>query len=239
VQFDPGDLNGGTIRCTWENFGGAEATATAVAGPVTTVQVQANNITSCGGTTAVQVVLRNASGGPAPAGTSVTASSTAGGQFLPAATLTGNFPFSFATFLYQAPANFNGVATISVRTSNNVVGSTSIQIICGAAAPVPTAAPPTTGPLRPPSAGDGGLLGGGGSDGPGFGPYLPSTVAAVFAGLVLAATLLARRFGSDPAPALASRASATAPSSRRRGGYALLLSLAWVGATVLLKRRRG
>ncbi|HWC31062.1 MAG TPA: hypothetical protein VG845_13365, partial [Dehalococcoidia bacterium] len=72
IDFDLSELEvSDTVSCTWLNEG-AIATATAIAGPVTSVQVTASNITSCGGTTAVQVFLRNASGGPAPAGTSVT-----------------------------------------------------------------------------------------------------------------------------------------------------------------------
>jgi hypothetical protein len=225
-----------TVQCTWDNFGGAEATATAAAGPVTSVTVTAANITSCGGTTAVQVTLRNASGGPAPAGTSVTATSSAGGTFLPSSTLTANFPFSFATFIYQAPATFSGIAAITVRTNNNVAGSVNIQVVCGATV-APTASA-TAGPLRPPSAGDGGLLGGSGG-GSGFGPYLPSTLAAAAAALVLGITLAARRWSTIASPVahVAQHARATSARSNSRGGFALA-SLALIGLALFRKRNR-
>jgi hypothetical protein len=233
VTFDISDLEvGDTATCTWNN--GFEATATAIAGPVTSVQVVAQNILSCGGTTAVQVTLRNASGGPAPAGTSVTASSSAGGTFQPATTLTGTFPFSFATFLYQAPPTFSGVATITVRTDNLVSGSVNIQVICGATV-VPTA---TVGPLKPPSAGDGGLLGGDGG-GSGFGPYLPSTLAAAVAALIVAITLAARRWSTLAAPVThgVQPARVTSRRSNSGGGFAVLASLALIGLALFLKRR--
>ena len=237
VRFDPGDLNGGSVRCQWDNFGGAEATATAVAGPVTSVTVTAANITGCGGTTAVQVTLRNASGGPAPAGTSVAATSSAGGTFLPSSTLTANFPFSFATFIYQAPATFSGVATITVRTNNNVAGSVNIQVICGATV-APTASA-TAGPLRPPSAGDGGLLRGGGG-GSGFAPYLPSALAVAAAALVLGITLAARRWSTIASPVahVAQAARATSARSSSGGGFAVLASLALIGLALFRKRNR-
>jgi hypothetical protein len=225
-----------TVQCTWENFG-VEATATAVISDVTSVTVTAANITSCGGTTAVQVTLRNASGGPAPAGTSVTATSSAGGTFLPSSTLTANFPFSFATFIYQAPATFSGVATITVRTNNNVAGSVNIQVICGAT--VAPTAPATAGPLRPPSAGDGGLLGGRGG-GSGFASYLPSALAVAAAALVLGLTLAARRWSAvalpvEPLSEPARQDSARSSSGR---GFAVLASLALNSLGWFLKRHR-
>jgi hypothetical protein len=222
-----------TIQCTWDNFG-VEATATAVVSDVTSVTVFASPIISCGGTTAVQVTLRNASGGPAPAGTSVTATSSAGGTFQPSTTLTGNFPFSFATFLYQAPANFNGVTTITVRTNNLVSGSVNVQVTCGATV-VPTT---TAGPLKPPSAGDGGLLGGD-SGGPGFGPYLPSTLAAMIAAVAVALTIGARRWMTAEQPAVAAPEPVQAAQSRGGSGrgFAILASLALLGLALFLKRR--
>jgi hypothetical protein len=233
VVFDPGDLNGGSVRCTWDNFG-VEATATAVVSDVTSVTVFASPIISCGGTTAVQVTLRNASGGPAPAGTSVTATSSAGGTFQPSTTLTGNFPFSFATFLYQAPANFNGVTTITVRTNNLVSGSVNVQVTCGATV-VPTT---TAGPLKPPSAGDGGLLGGN-SGGSGFGPYLPSTLAAMIAAVAVALTLGARHWMTAEQPVVAAPEPVRAAQSRGGSGrgFAVLASLALIGLALFLKRR--
>jgi len=237
IDFDISELESNdTVHCTWVN-GELAATATAVAGPVTSVQVVANNITSCGGTTAVQVTLRNATGGPAPAGTSVTATSSAGGTFQPASTLTGNFPFSFATFLYQAPANFNGLTTITVRTSNNVAGVVNIQITC-AAVVVPTPVV-TVSPLKPPSAGDGGLLGG--SSGGGFSPYLPSGLAATVAALALGLTVLARRQAAV-APAVVSLPAASidagARKAQRGSGFAVMVSLLLVAVALLAQRRR-
>jgi hypothetical protein len=233
VSFDISELSAGeTVTCTWNN--GFGATATAIAGPVTSVQVVASPIIACGGTTAVQVTLRNASGGPAPAGTSVTATSSAGGTFQPASTLTGSFPFSFATFLYQAPANFSGVTTITVRTSNLVSGSVNVQVTCGATV-VPTT---TAGPLKPPSAGDGGLLGGD-SGGSGFGPYLPSTLAAMVAAVAVALTLGARRWMTAEQSVMA--APEPVRTAQPRGGsgrgFAVLASLALIGLALFLKRR--
>jgi hypothetical protein len=235
VTFDISDLEvGDTATCTWNN--GFGATSTAVISQVTSVQVVANPIIACGGTTAVQVTLRNASGGPAPAGTSVTATSSAGGTFQPASTLTGTFPFSFATFLYQAPANFNGVTTITVRTDNLVSGSVNVQVTCGATvAPTVVA---TAGPLKPPSAGDGGLLGGN-SGGSGFGPYLPSTLAAAVAALVLGITLAARRWSAVAVAEVpvAQPVRVTSARSNSGGGFAVLASLALIGVALFLKRR--
>jgi hypothetical protein len=233
VTFDISELEpGDTVSCTWHN---EDFVPTVVVGPVTSVQVAAANIVGCGGTTAVQVTVRNASGGPAPAGTSVTASSSAGGTFQPSATLTGNFPFSFATFLYQAPVNFNGVATITVRTNNNVTGVVNIQVACSTApAPAPTA------PLRPPSAGSGGLIGGDGSGGGGFGPYLPSAFAASIAAAVLGGTLMSRRREAPVEPVASVSAQPVSRQARDSSGagFAILASLALTGIALFLRSRR-
>jgi hypothetical protein len=233
VTFDISELEvGDTVSCTWNNDG---FIPTVVVGPATSVQVAASNIVGCGGTTAVQVTVRNASGGPAPAGTSVTASSSAGGTFQPSATLTSAFPFTFATFLYQAPANFSGVATITVRTNNNVTGVVNIQVACTTApAPAPTA------PLRPPSAGSGGLIGGDSSGGGRFGPYLPSAFAVSIAAAVLGGTLMVRR--REMAVETVASGSAPAASSRSTGsssaGFAILASLVLTGVALFLRSRR-
>jgi len=169
---------------------------------------------------------------PAPAGTSVTASSSLGGTFQPATTLTGSFAFSFATFLYQAPPTGSGITTITVRTDNLVSGVANIQIICGTA-PTPVATP---GPLKPPSAGDGGLLAG--SSGSGFDLYLPSALAASVAVLVMGVTVAARRRAAfAPAVSVSTQARPVQSSTSGGGGFAMLLSLALIGVALFFKRR--
>ncbi|HWC28534.1 MAG TPA: hypothetical protein VG845_00495, partial [Dehalococcoidia bacterium] len=158
--------------------------------------------------------------------------------FQPASTLTGNFPFSFATFIYQAPANFNGVTTITARTNNNVSGSVNVQVICSTTAPAPVPTTPA-GPLRPPSAGDGGLLGGGGSDGDSFASYLPSAFAASVAALIVGIMLATRR-RSFAAVTVSSMQLPSAVARGKTGSSrsSLLLSLVLIGATWLYKRNR-
>jgi hypothetical protein len=96
----------------------------------------------------------------------------------------------------------------------------------------------TAGPLKPPSAGDGGLLGG--SGGSGFGPYLPSTLAAAVAALVLGITLAARRWSAAAVAEVpvAQPVRVTSGRSNSGGGFAVLASLALIGVALFLKRHR-
>jgi hypothetical protein len=183
VLFDVSELgSSGTVRCTFVNSE-VHPTPTVVVGPATSVAIVLSApVINCGGSTLVQVLPRNASGGPAAAGTTISVTSSLGGSFQPATSLTSAFDVGLATFLYTAPANVNGVTVITAR-AGNAIADTTVQIVCQTA---PATSVPTSPPLAPPSAGNGGLLDSSGTD------YLPAALAIVAAAMGLSTIALAR-----------------------------------------------
>jgi hypothetical protein len=183
VLFDVSELDtGDTVFCTWVNDDSFVPTPTVVVGKPTSVSmVLSSGVVDCGGSILVQVLPKNSTGGPAAAGTIITMSSSQGGSFDPASSLTSAFDISLANFLYTAPANLNG-PTVLTATAGTAVTTKTIQVVCGTA--VVTA---TSVPLSPPSAGSGGLL-----DSTGAG-YLPAIVALLLTGGSLGLTAVALR----------------------------------------------
>jgi hypothetical protein len=173
ILFDVSELgSSGTVRCTFVNSE-ITPTPTVVIGPATYVSIVLSApVINCGGSTLVQVLPRNASGGPAAAGTTISVTSSLGGEFQPASSVTSAFDVGLATFLYTAPVNANGVTTITAR-AGNVIATAAVQIVCQVA---PATAVPTSPSLAPPSAGNGGLLD---SSGPNYLPEVLAIVAAV------------------------------------------------------------
>jgi len=225
VEIDISDIDSGdTVFCVWVNDEDFNFVPTVTTGQATSVTiVLASGQISCGGSTLVQVIPRSSSGGPAAAGTTILLTSSLGGSFQPASSLTSSFPVSLANFLYTAPENASGTTTITAR-AGNVQAATAIQIVC-------EVAPATTvAPLAPPSAGDGGLLNSSNAG------YLPAALAIAAAAAVLGLTAATRRF----AAATADVAGVTLPnpvaSSRQPGGFALLASFVMLGVALLARR---
>ncbi len=227
ADFDISDLDSKAF-CTWINDADFHATPTVVVGIPASISIVLTSATiNCGGSTLVQVAPRSASGGPVTAGTTLVMTSSLGGSFQPSSTITSLFPITLANLLYTAPVDANGTTTITAR-AGNVQTSVSVQIVCQVA-PTPSA---TSAPLRPPSAGDGGLLG---SSGP---SYLPLALALAAAAAVLALTAGARRFALATAETPGVTISGTSEGSTQPGGFALLASLVMLAVALLARRWR-
>jgi hypothetical protein len=225
VEFDVSELGtGDTVFCTWVNDEDFQIPATP--GPVKTVSIvlSATKI-DCGGSTLVQVVPRNSVGGPAPAGTVISVTSSLGGVFEPTNSLTSAFPIGLANFLYTAPDNASGITTITAR-AGNVQTSAAVQIVCEVAAATATPAP-----LSPPSAGGGGLLDSSGSN------YLPTALAIAAAAVALGLTAATRRFAMAPDSVTQSFAEPVTDLQQPRS-FALLLSLAMLVVALMSRRWR-
>jgi hypothetical protein len=158
----------------------------------------------------------------------VSVTSSLGGSFQPASSLTSGFPISLANFLYSAPANASGLAVITAR-AGNVQTTANVNIVCGAA-PVPTS---TSAPLAPPSAGDGGLVGSSSAG------YLPAALAIAAAVVVLGITAGSRRFAAVTADAADAGIPVAAPGTANGpGGFALLVSFVMLLVALLARRWR-
>jgi hypothetical protein len=184
IEFDISDIDtGDTVFCTFVNDEDFSPTPTVVVGnPASVSIVLSSNVVDCGETVLVQVLPRSSSGGPVAAGTTITMSSSLGGDFQPASSVTSAFDFALANFLYTAPDNVDGTTVLTAR-AGSAITTTTVDIDCGAAPPVA----PTSAPLTPPSAGGGGLL-----ESSGFN-YLPAIIALLVAGGALGVTGIAVR----------------------------------------------
>ncbi len=224
--FDINDLDS-TAFCTWINDEDFHVTPTVVIGPPTSVSIILTSAAiDCGRSTLVQVIPRSASGGPTSAGTTLVMTSSLGGTFQPSSTIVNLFPVSLANFLYTAPADVSGTTTITAR-AGNVQTTASVQIVCEVVTPTTTAAP-----LRPPSAGDGGLLNSSGTN------YLPVALTIAAAAAVLALTAASRRFAFATADAESATTPEAMTNSGNPGGFALLVSFVMLAIALLAWRWR-
>jgi hypothetical protein len=229
AYIDISDLDSSAF-CTWINDEDYYVTPTVTAGPVKTISITLTSATiECGQATLVQVVPRSASGGPAPAGTTLTMTSSLGGTFQPGSSITSQFPVTLANFLYTAPQDVSGTTNITAR-SGNVQTTVALQITCQATQPAPTA---TTPPLAPPSAGSGGLVSSDGGS-----SYLPFALAVAAAAAVLGLTAASRRFAAVRADVEDASLPSSAESSSRPGGFALLASFVMLVVALLARRWR-
>jgi hypothetical protein len=228
VEFDINDLDD-TAFCTWFNDDDFDFdfVPTVVTGPATSVSIVLGAAQiNCGGSTLVQVIPRSASGGPAAAGSTVSLTSSLGGSFQPASSVTSGFPISLANFLYTAPDNASGTTTLTARVGN-VQTTAAVQIVCQVAPATSTAAP-----LAPPSAGDGGLLGASNAG------YLPAALGIAAAAVVLGLTAASRRFATEPAGYADVSLPNPVSDTSRPGGGALLLSFLMLVVALLVRRWR-
>jgi hypothetical protein len=235
IEFDISDIDpGDTVFCTWVNDEDLTPVPTVTTGTATSVTIvlTASQV-NCGGSMLVQVIPRSANGGPVSAGTQVSLTSSLGGSFQPSGSVTSAFPIALVNFLYTAPANASGTTTLTAR-AGNVQTSAAVQIVCQVSPTTPATPVTPVGPLLPPSAGDGGLVGG--SSGAG---YLPAALAVAAAALVLGLTAVTRRFAAVTADIPGVSLPGSAPDTTRGpGGFALLVSFVMLVVALLARRWR-
>ena len=165
VTIDLDDLGNDTVTCNFRNEGGLTPTATAtpVGGTASVVTVSAApaSITTCGGSSFVTVVVKDAAGVNVADGTIVTISPNLGSVSPSTTTTVGGG----VLVVYTAPTNTGGTATITA-TSGSRSGNAQIELLCltATATPVPTKVPSV---IQPPSTGDAGLV----EDGSGWTGY--------------------------------------------------------------------
>jgi hypothetical protein len=152
------------LECTFRNAKTGGTTGTPTAANRVTVTAASSSLT-CGGTSAITAVLRNASDQPV-SGATVVFTATAGTLNPSSATTNAS---GAANSVFTPPAT-GGSVTITA-TSGTASGTRSINVTCESSAPTPTTAVPAAIPtlsavsssdaggsiIRPPSTGDGGV----------------------------------------------------------------------------------
>jgi hypothetical protein len=132
--------------CTFTNTkgGGSASTITASAGP---------NSVSCGGSSFISLVVKDANGQNVADGTNVNVATNLGTVNPTTATTSAGG----ALILYTAPSNAGGTATITA-TAGSATGSATVAVNCAQATPTPAPAPTVKpGSITAPNTGDAGL----------------------------------------------------------------------------------